>query len=561
MVRELLSSKNLWSFAHNEDPFVRRSIYSLLKSSLAQGLEANDWQIISHSLISQSLPISQLGSATEFSETLLQTSQVRPQLWTTDFKEKSSVSKRLRQYIKKGSQGASEAFWPNLTNLLKALPQEVIKGYGSKVEDISEFGTSQATNLMEDFLEGLSSKDEPRHNLKTGWASYVDTGIWLSTLIDEKSRGGFVQEHLTQIFDTYVNDQADARWALPQNSANDICNSAFLRLVNHGNIAELAFTWESITKNLLQAVKLSLPEQSKDFRSSQDGICSRATRYFNLEATVLSRLSSESNSISSLFQEQTLHLLEGSIQVLRDRSGKPYGAAAILEEAVRHVPQFIQNSSSLVDKLKTDIPQLLLTPSADRIISTILLCREWDGFDTVLDASLQQVADTKPGDSSAVALERLLSTVNFEQVQDISHFDFIVTNRTQSAIHGKKSEWSLVFSVMQNTTLPNEIIDKLVLVLLQGLSSDDENISETLSGLLSCSQNPKILQRFRKGTHGSSLVSKLLFLTESPVDEISQKAELLEKKMKDAVPVETTSESSVEILRHGIEDVGLESLS
>lgn len=528
---------------------------------MTQGLEGNDWQIISHSLISQSLPISQLGSATEFSETLLQTSQVRPQLWTTDFKGKSSASKRLRQYLKKGSQGASESYWSNLTNLLKIIPEEVIKGYGAKAEETSEFGISQATALMEDFLEGLSSRDEPRHNLKTGWAAYVDTGIWLSTLVDEKARGEFVQEHLAQIFDPYVNDQADTQWALPKQSANDICTSTFLRLAEHGYTAELGSAWESLTQNLLQAVRLSLPEQSKDFRSSQDGICVRAARVFKLEADILSGLSSESSPISTLFQEQTLQLLEGSIKVLKDRNGKPYGAASILEEALRHVPQFIQASSSLVGALKTDIPQLLSTPSADRIMSTILLCRDWDGFDAVLDASLQQVADTKPGDSSAVALERLLSTVDFEQVQDISHFDSIVTNRTQSATLGKKSEWSLVLSVIQNPTLPNEIVDKLVQVLLQGLSSDDENISETLSGLLSLSQNPKILQRFRKGTYGSKFLSKLLFLTESPVDEISQKAELLEKKMKDAVPAETTSESSVEILKHGIEDVGQESLS
>ncbi|KAH8698598.1 putative RING zinc finger protein [Talaromyces proteolyticus] len=558
----LLESKILWSFAHHEDPFVRRCIYALLRSSLTQGLEGNDWKVISQHVISQALSISQLGSATDFSETILQLSQVRPQIWTTDFKGKSSASKRLHQYIKRGSQGASESYWSNLANLLQIIPKDIIAGYGSKTDDISEIESLQATALMEDFIEGLSSREEPRHNLKTGWAAYVDTGVWLSTLLDGTAKGIFVSKQLTQLFDPYVNGEVDGQWVLPKENAQEICVTTFLRLANHGYTGELELAWTTTIQKILQAVKLSLPEQSKDFRTSQDEICARAARFFKLEAAIISKISSTSNAVSDMFQDQTLQLVEGSIQVLQARNGKPYGAAAILEEAIRHVPNLIQTSQQLAEALKNNIPQLLSTPSADRIMSTLLLCRDWPGFESVLDTSLQQITETDIGDSGIAALEKLLSTVDFEHVQDLSHFAFIVTESTRSATLGKRSDWVLVFALTRNPTLPNELIDKLILALLQGLSSDEEIILETLFGLSSlAAQNPQAMQRFRKGSHGSKFVSKLLYLAESSIDEIAQKAALIEKKLKETVSAEVTSESSLEILKQGIKDVGSESLS
>lgn len=557
----ILNSKNLWSFVHNADPFVRRSVYRLLRSSLAQPFETIDWRIISHSIISQALPTPQLGSATELSETILHLSQIRPQVWTTDFSGKSSASKRLRQYIQKGSQGAAESYWLNLVELLKAIPPEIFYNYPSKNNEKSQFGSPQAGALMNDLLESLTSRDEPRYNLKTGWAAYYEIGIWLSTLIPDEERNAFVTEFLTQIFDPYVNGPGDNRWTLPAFSAFDTCKIAFLRLASHGYHTELQSAWENTTQNLLQAVKISLPEQSKDFKPSQDQVCSKANRYFKLQATVLSS-SPEDKPVTSLFRETTLILLEGSLQVLQARNGKPYGAAAILEEAIRHVPQLVKTSEPVINVLKATIPTLLSTPSADRIMSVILLCRDWEGFDSVFDASLQQMTEATAGGSSGSALQKLFSTIDFRKVQDPSDFVSIVSASIEKAIRGNPSEWLTVFSVAENKTVTNDIINEIVMALLNGLSSDEDSIVTTLSGLSDFGgQKPEALRRLRKGRDGFKLVARLLYLVDSPIDEISQKSAHLEKTMKETVSADITLASSREIIEQGLKDVGPQSLS
>jgi hypothetical protein len=545
------------------DPFVRRSVYNLLRSSLAQDIEDLDWRIISNSIISQALPTPQLGSATEFSETLLVLSQNRPQIWTTDFTGKTDPSKRLHQYIKKGSQGASEVFWTNLVELLQTTPMEIISRYGSKGgNESSDIEISQAKALMTDLLTGLTSRDEPRHNLKTGWAAYFDIGIWLSTLIPETERSELVTEYLTKIFDPYVNGDGEDQWSLPPSIASATSTVAFLRLTNHGYDKELKEAWESVTQNLLQAVKLSLPEQSKDFRSSQDGVCTKATQYFKLEAAVLYNLPSENKSISGLFEETTLLLLKGSLEVLQVRNGKPYGAAAVVEEAIRHVPEFIKDSENVINALKDAIPQLLPTPSADRIMSVILMCSDWEGFESVFDVSLETMTEATMQVSSGSALQKLLSTVDFQKVQESSHFVSIVSSSVEKAIAGNPSQWPFVFSVIENKTVPDEMIDKIVMVLVHGLSSDDATVVATLSGLSGLDgQKPEALKRLRNGKEGSRLVARLLYLTESPVEEIGQKAEHLEKKMRETVSADVTSASTREILKQELQEVRPQSLS
>jgi hypothetical protein len=545
------------------DPFVRRSVYNLLRSSLARDIEDLDWRIISNSIISQALPTPQLGSATEFSETLLQLSQNRPQIWTTDFSGKTDSSKRLHQYIKKGSQGATELFWTNLVDLLQTMPIEIVSRYGSKGGDeISHIGITQAKALMNDLLSGLTSRDEPRHNLKTGWAAYYDIGIWLSTLIPEAERSELVSEYLTKVFDPYVNGDGEEQWILPPSIASATCTVAFLRLTSHGFDTELRQAWEGVTQNLLQAVKLSLPEQSKDFRSSQDGVCTKATQYFKLEAAVLYNLPTENKSISDLFEATTLLLLKGSLQVLQARNGKPYGAAAVVEEAIRHVPEFIKDSEDVVNALKDAIPQLLPTPSADRIMSVILMCSDWDGFESVFDASLETMTEATMQDSSGTALQKLLSTVDFQKVQKSSHFISIVSSSAEEAIAGNSSQWPFVFSVIENRTVPDDMIDQIVMVLVHGLSSDEDTVVATLSGLSGLEgQKPEALKRLRNGKEGSRLVARLLYLTESPMEEISQKAEHLEKTMRATVSADVTSASTREILKQELRETGPQSLS
>jgi hypothetical protein len=564
LIYTLLSSKPLWSFSHHDDPFVRRAIYNLLRSSLVKGLDAIDWKIISAALIGKSLSTPQLGSALEFSEALLQLTQTRPQIWTTDYSGKSSAVKRLNQYIQRGSQGAAESYWPNLVQLLQAIPLETLAQFGRKTEEDAGFGYSQASSLMNAFLDGLCSRDEPRQNLKTGWMSYIDAGIWLSTTLDEDKKVQLTQGQITPIFEQYITrKQEESRWTLPPHSAEDICVGGFVRLAEHGHETTLRSLWTNLAEELLQAVKISSPEQSKEFKPSQDAVCEKANRFFSLEASLLDLTSHSATGprILSIFEEASLPLLEGSLEALKARNGKPYGAAAMVEEAVRNVPQIVKSSQSLINSLKELIPSLLFTPSADRIMSTILLCRKWDGFDSAFQKFLDQMTETELDESNMSAFQKLLAMIDFKEVQDRSRLDSIVMQSLDKALRGKRVEWSLLYAVAENQTLPDALMDRMFLSMVDALSSED-NVTEALFGLSQiAARSPATLRRFRKGVYGSKLLGKLLYLTESPDDEVAQGAEALEKKVKDAVSGDLGAESNIEILKHSFREVGPESLS
>jgi hypothetical protein len=175
LIESLLGSKQLWPFAHQGDSFVRRAAYQLLRTAISKEPEALDWKIISTAIIGKSVNTSQIGSAAELSATLLQVTQFRPQLWTDDYSGKSAASKRLRQYIQKGSQGASDSYWSNLTQLLKIVPVETLGKEDPNLAARGKIGLADASSLMEAFQDGLNSREEPRLNLAVGWKSYVET--------------------------------------------------------------------------------------------------------------------------------------------------------------------------------------------------------------------------------------------------------------------------------------------------------------------------------------------------------------------------------------------------
>lgn len=521
-----------------------------------------DWQVISSVIIGKAISTPQLMSAGELSETLLLITQTRPQFWTTDYTGKTSVVKRLQQYIKKGSQGATESFWSNLVEILKLLPREILAKYGGKDEGEKDLSYAQAMTLMNDFSEGLGSRDEPRQNLTAGWISFVELGLWLSAVLKIEEKRELIRSNILPIFEQYVLKPPEpSRYTLPSQTGKDICASAFVRIIEHGHQETLNEFWIHITEALLEAVKLSRPEQSKDFRSSQDEVSGQATRFFTLQKTVLSRMGEgqHQQEILKMFQTTNVPLLEGSLQVLHSRNGKPYAAAAMLEQAIRNVPEVVKNAEGLLATLRELVPALLLSPSSEHIVSIILLCRGWKGFDTILKESLKKMTATESTFLSPAVL-KLLATVNMEDISDTSDFISVVMKRLRKALDGDESEWSAVLAVSQNPGLPDEVLDNIVTAIVDALSSD--SVADALHGLsLLLDKSPKASKHLKSGVHGPRLIGKLIHLSESAADEIAHEAESLERRLKELVPKDVSATSDLEVVKHHLLKVGPESLS
>lgn len=563
-VETILNSKSLWTLSYHEDSFVRKSLYILLRSAVAKEPEELEWKLISGALIGKCLHASQLGSSAELSETLLQVTSARPQLWTEDYSGKTSSSKRLLQYIQKSSQGGTSSFWPNLYQLLQIIPVQTLANLDPEKSGKNGITLSAATSLMGSFQDGLNSRDEPRQNRAVAWKAYIDTGMWLVSLLPADVGVQLFRERLSPIVAQYVKPEQDQpQWTLPPASAETICTDYLATLAIHNHGIELENVWKQLSSDMLEAVKLSSPEQSKDFSSSQDAVSARAERLFSLEASVISQLAeteAEPRLLTTL-GNVNLPLLDDCLQVLQARNGKPYGAAAVVESMVHRVAQIVQPSKTLLDFVQKDASELLSSPSADRIISIILACRSWDGYGSSFEKIVDRVAQSEPESSNAHAVQKLLSTLNFHEVDDKGGIGSLVVRALNKACAGSSLHWAIVVAVLQNPTSHGELTDSIFLSILDALSEENK-VVDTLHGLSQiATAAPDALKGFQSGSHGSKLAGKLLFLAESPSEESASLAENLIRVMKESAVTASTTKSSVEILQHNFETVNRESLS
>ncbi|PYH99722.1 hypothetical protein BO71DRAFT_479401 [Aspergillus ellipticus CBS 707.79] len=563
-IENLLGSKSLWALAYHEDPFVRKSLYILARSAASKQPEELDWKLISAALIGKSLHSSQLGSATELSETILQVTSARPQLWTDDYSGKSSASKRLLQYIQKGSQGGLGSFWSNLCRLLQIIPSQTLANIDTKSASEGSLGLSSAVTLTGSFQEGLNSRDEPRQNRAVGWKAYIDTTMWLASRLAEGDRVGFVRERLCSLLLQHVKPEQDRiQWTFPMQSSEALCTDCLVSLTTQGYEDDLKQVWTELSDGLLEAVKLSSPEQSKDFQSSQDAVCAQAARLFALETSLLSRSTETDRElrILDIFKNSNLPLLDSCLEVLRLRNGKPYGAAAVVEEMIRKVPQIAQGSQSLLGFVQDDAPELLSSPSADRLISIILSCRSWDGFGPSFEKVVERVAQSDPETSNADAVQKLLSTLDFQEMDDRTGLVSLIMRALDRACRGSELHWSIVIAVLQNHTSHGELSDSIFLSIIEALS-EESTVFDTLHGLSRISTSvPNAVRSFQSGSQGSKLTGKLLFLSESPEEEVASLAESLSKTVKESVVRETSAKSTLEILQHNFANVNKEALS
>lgn len=538
-------------------------MYVLIRTVVSGEPEELDWRLVSAALIGKSLHITQLGSSSDLSDALLHVTSARPQIWTDDYSGKTSSSKRLLQYIRKGSQGSPGAFWSNIYQLLQLVPLETLAKLDPNFTGDENNGLSGATALMEAIHEGLISREEPQQNRTLGWKIYVESAMWLAHGLSDDDTIQFLQDELSPLIMQYVRPEPEAaRWSLPKQSSETICTEYLTALFSFGYDIAFNKLWMKLSNDLLASVRLSSPEQSKDFKASQDAVCAQTGRLFSLEASLLSRLADQELEPKVLYtlEKLNLGLLNDCLEVLRSRNGKPYGATAVVEEVVRRVPQIAQHSHELLEFIQKDAPELLFSPSGDRLISIILLCRTWPGFSTSFEELIKRVAQLENVMTNTSSVQKLLSSLDFNEV-DNEVIGPLIMRAMELACKGSQLHWSVVISALQNPTSQGELEDSIFLSLLDNLSADDE-ILDTLQGLKQIvSTVPNSARRFQTGSQGSKLTGKLLFLTESPFEDISSLSLSLIEQMKKSAVGETSAKAGIEILQENLAHANEESLS
>jgi hypothetical protein len=225
------------------------------------------------------------------------------------------------------------------------------------------------------------------------------------------------------------------------------------------------------------------------------------------------------------------------------------------------MPNVAKKSPDLLHFVQNDVPGLLLSPSADRLIAIILACREWDGYASSFENIVEQALALDPEQSNLHVLQSLLSSLDFNGVDHKEKLNTLVVRALDKACRGSQAHWPIITAVLQNRSSHGELMDQIFLSLIDALSSGDR-IFDALHGLSHIGKTaPSSVREFQAGPHGSKLAGKLLFLAESPEEEVSSLAESLLKFLKATSVGDTSARSSIEILQHGFSNVNEESLS
>ena len=570
LYRQFFQTKRTWKFAIHSDSFVRKSVYRLVQSSIErQQLAAFDMTMISTYLVQEALQIDQTGSSYDYVKMLAHLTAVYPEVWTEYYtgSGKKSALKRLCQFLRKGSQGGPPDFWHQIAVILQRVPLEVlrpdseIKGGPVPLEDANAV-------VLAAVHDGVTRKEEHRSNHAEGWRTYVgavDLITRLEANVDQVR--ATLEVSIIPIMDQYVKLSAEGTgWTISTTDQDEICTDAF-KLVLKKAPTLFEQVWRRLSLLLLQELQMSHPEQSEDHAKSQDAVVLMAKKWYSLQADVLTGTMSE--KMRSMFAETSGSEIRSIVEVLRVRNGKPYSAAAALDLATSLVPESTVKQTDtkevVLEFVKSDLPKLLLSPSSSYLINLLNTLKDEHGIWDTYQVSIKELADAPNSVTKFKTLQSLVSSpwIGWGGMSD--DLVLIVKEALQQALQGNKDRWDLVTAAIGNRSTPSEVYDEILSTMVESLSIEGTEAG-ALRGLdLVAGQDEAALRHYCSSPRGATLLSQLLFLTESSNTELSQEARklsnLVRNTLSKAGSLELAKSSLVEIVQKGINDADPNSLS
>lgn len=564
-----MNEDKVWKLSIHADPFVRRALYRLLSVALAKHKNSLNPSVISANILTSGLHANQAGSALDFAKVVSTLSAELPNVWTIHYtgSGKKSAQNRLCYFLKKGSQGGPPEFWTQISSLISSLPLSVLlneeEDDHTSDSDAEKRPHSQVLNALH---EGLSSKDEPRSNQSSAWNCYLDVFELLQASRPKSADyQQFYEDSVFPIVPQYIRPSPEfSRWTVSGIYQKDICLRAC-------NIALLddphAFgkQWRDLSGKIVEDLKTSLPEQSKEHTKSQDSLSAETDRWYQLQGALLGGPASK--FIRLIVEQSILCEVESIVGILKARHGKPYGAAAALEACIKCTTEITMGNqaikTTLLQFVNHDIPGLVLSPSAKYLIHILGLLEGKDDVSQAYEKSLRNLTDAAESPSKANAMQTFISSQRLANSKSL--FTIVMDSLRQALKTDDGASWILVMAAVVNSAAPRILTDGILAAIADHLSTSEES-SAGLHGLeLAAKQNQSVIQDFAASARGSRLLSTLLVLSESSDSTESRRAKglsiLVERAMAATVSSGQTTKPLLEMISSSIGSATAGSLS
>ena len=572
LYNDFLGQEKLWKHASNPDPFVRRSVYKLMVAALHKQKVLINMALISPYMLTSSLHINQAGSTYGYAKALALLTMTFPDAWTQHFvvSGKKTASKRLCQFLRKGSQGGPSDYWLQVSTMLRHIPVEVLLARSDKeVEKASDDSLKVNFSVLEAFQDGLTSRDEPRANQGEGWTFYLEISLHFQSILNRsEERYELLKSCILPLLSQYIRpSQEFSRWTVTESQPPLVCVQAFNQIVI-GAQNLLEGEWNRLSTVVIDDIRASLPEQSKEYTKSQDSIIAETSRWYKFQAAILTKERS-SKTIESMFRNTLLAELSPIINTIRTRNGKPYGAAAALETAIRLLPElslgFDESRKIITEFVSNNVLELVVSPSGPYCIDILTHVESVFDVHEIRRTIIERLRDAPESPGKISALQRLISSASINQPGEAELLGAVVKHGLQQAMRDDKNGWVLVTAAMENREVPTELADDLLAYMAEGLSVDGKVLA-SLRGLdLVAKINGDAIKSFTLSRAGSDLLLSLLRLTESPDEDLSQQAKNFSTAIETIVSKgegsNYASESLIKIIDDGIQRVETDSLS
>jgi hypothetical protein len=570
--QSLFGNKKLWEFASYGDASIRRSIHRFLKTCLAKQpgrlnegrhvlalmfwVEAirTNLETISKSYLSVALNSDQTSSALDYVDTLALLTKHFPTTWTKYYQSKTSVDKRLRQFLKKGSQSAPRDYWDRLRDLFTTLPKEILPT-----------NAADAAELLNSLHGGITRKDESRMSLESAFAAYLNIATYISTSLQNNDQRKLQSEMVLPLLSQYLRPSPEnSLWSLPPNSTKLLAQIMCLTAIP----SILEEKWPEFTQQFISDIKTSAPEQSKDYERSQKTLVQQATRF----ATIHQQPSGErSSQLRDVFIQSCSIVISEALNVIKNRNGKPYGATGVVAEFLHRNQELVladkETYQRIEDFLNDDLPSLVLSASSAYLVDILYSFSGAKSFKSAWTAALKTVLKETDSSTKAKALEAILTSQKIPKTFSLASEDNELQQYIKSSVQGAVDgslEWDSFNRILQSPAkiLSADTTDEILSIMTQSLSLSHQ-APHALQGLRQVTrQNPSIMKTFLTTPQGSNLLQSLLLASESPNEEISQSASSISASIQTVLSAGTDTKHSVfELIQLGLQEANQTSVS
>lgn len=555
----LIGERKIWEFAAYKDVVVRRYVHRLLRACLAKQKTAVERNLstISQAYIEKALHSDQTGSTYDLIQALVDLTDTFPQAWTLRYKGKKAASERLRQGLKKGSQAGTADFWITVWTLFTKLPADILP---RESVEVKKFLTS--------LRDGVNQRDE-RFNASAAWDTYfkITNLILANSSFTQDESEAIVQEMVLPVIEQYLRpSQGAAEWSITGAKAAWIVSKA--SLVQQVP-SQLVQSWPGYADKLIQEIRTSAPEQSKDFEKSQTTVAQAGERWSLLQSELLRGKYDLPNELKEVFGTATKEILQASLQLLQTRNGKPYGAAAVVDELLHHCGEMIigdQELHSIISAFVLEgLPQLIFSPSQRQLFALLYRYQSNDNFTEAWNNVASSLANSPDSPEKLNAFKILLSSPGVKPVAEHAaqntEIQTFLQRQYQLSI-GSGEQWAFLASVLRTTpsVASPATSDSILADLTASLSISDKAVS-ALQGLEEISSgNRNVIKDFIGKPSGGHLLPNLLHLQESPDDSIAQKASIISKRIVGGTDKSSSQAILFDVIHQSLNNVSSDSL-